>query len=301
MQTRAVALGASLACFAAVPSAHAIITRDDVDDADFRVYPSQYPAVIALLGPGDCLGTLIHPTYVLTVAHCAAEVPVGTALTIGGDTRTVSSVILHPRWQDGGDTFDIAMLRLDAATLQVEPYQLYRGGDEVGQQVELLGAGKHGTGIEGEQGASDDGLLRRATNTVDAVDDHFLRFTFDDPSREEVTDREGVGAAGDSGGPVLLRQGGITYLAGLNAWGGSCDHDVGQYGAADYQTRVSTFADWIDAIIAGRTSDEGPSGGSSFADAECGGCSVGDSHRGNHGGWMVLLVLAAAWRRHRRP
>jgi len=297
VRIRAVALGALFAFFAAVPSAHAIITRDDVDDADYQVDPSQYPAVIALLGPGDCLGTLIHPTYVLTVAHCAVDVQVGASLTIGGDTRTVSSVILHPRWQDGGDTFDIAMLRLDAATLQVEPYQLYRGGDEVGQQVEILGAGKHGTGIEGEKGASDDGLLRRATNTVDAVDDHFLRFTFDGPTTETVTDLEGVGAAGDSGGPVLLRQGGITYLAGLNAWGDSCDHGVGQYGAADYQTRVSAFADWIDAIIAGRTSDEGPSGGSSFADAECSGCAVGGGH---HGGWMGLLVLAAVWRRRRR-
>lgn len=296
MRIRAVALGALFAFFAAVPSAHAIITRDDVDDADVLVDPAQYPAVIELLGPGDCLGTLIHPTYVLTVAHCAADVEVGAMLMIAGETRTVSTVILHPRWQDGGDTFDIAMLRLDAATLQVEPYQIYRGGDEVGQQVEILGAGIHGTGIEGEKGGSDDGMLRRATNTVDAVDEHFLRFTFDRPESEDATDLEGVGAGGDSGGPVLLRQGGITYLAGLNAWGDSCDHGVAQYGAADYQTRVSAFADWIDAIIAGRTSEEGPSGGSSFADAECSGCSVG----GGEGAWAGLFVLVAGWRRRRR-
>jgi len=294
VRSRAVALGALTCFFAAVPTAHAIIGRDDLEPSQYVVDPGQYPAVIPLLGAGDCLGTLVHPTYLLTVAHCAVDVDEGATLDIAGEPRNVSAVILHPRYQDGGDTYDIALIRLDAASLHVEPFQIYRGGDEVGQAVELLGTGVHGTGVEGESGGSNDGMLRRATNTVDSVDDHFLRFTFDKPGTEDVTEFEGVGAEGDSGGPVFLRQGGITYLAGLNAWGDHCDHGVGQYGANDYQTRVSAFAEWIDAQIAGRSSDAGPSGGSRFADAECG-CAVG----GGGAGWFGLMVLTLGWRRRR--
>ncbi len=289
----AVALGASLAFFAAVPNAHAIIIRDDVDDAEYVVDQAQYPAVVRLIDSGDCLATLVHPTWVLTVAHCAADLETGATLDVAGESRTVNGITIHPRWQEGGDTYDIAMVRLDAAALHVEPYQIYRGSDEVDRPVEILGAGVTGTGEGGESRGVDDGMLRRATNTVDAVDAHFLRFTFNRPDSTAVTELEGVGAEGDSGGPVFLRMGGITYLAGMNAWGDHCDVGVGQYGAADYQTRVSAFAEWVDATIAGRSSEDGPSGGSSFADAECG-CSVGG------GGWLGLLVLVGGWRRRRR-
>ena len=95
---------------------------------------------------------------------------------------------------------------------------------------------------------------------------------------------------------MLLRRGGISYLAGLNSWGDSCDVDVGRYTASDYQIRVSQFAAWIDAGIAGRESEEGPSGGSRFANAECSFCSV-DADRSGFG---LLLLLVAGWRRRRR-
>jgi len=42
-------------------------------------------------------------------------------------------------------------------------------------------------------------------------------------------------------------------VAGLNSWG---DADrgigIGQYGALDYQTRVSRFARWVDDVIESR-------------------------------------------------
>lgn len=285
----------ALTAYAISPSdAYAIITRHDVDDAEYVVDAADYPALVDLLEPGDCLGTLVHPSYLLTVAHCATELQTGVSLSIGGEARTVTTITLHPRWSDA-DAFDIALIRLDTPVLSVVPIPLYRAEDEVGSEIELLGRGLHGTGEEGESGATDDGQLRRATNTVDSVDDHFLRLTFDPPERESSTVLEGVGASGDSGGPVLLRREGISYLAGLNAWGDSCDVDVAKYEASDYQVRVSQFVSWIDAGIAGRDSEEGPSGGSRFANAECGGCSVGPEPSGF--GLLVLLVLG--WRRRR--
>ncbi len=274
--------------------AQAIITRHDVDDAQYLVAGADYPELVEFLGPGDCLATLVHPSFLLTVAHCATDLETGASLTVGGEARTVTTITLHPRWNDG-DAFDIALLRLDTPVLSVEPIALFRGEDELGSEIELLGRGLHGTGQEGESGATDDGQLRRATNTIDGVDDHFLRLTFNPPTSEAATMLEGVGAGGDSGGPVFLRRGGITYLAGLNAWGDSCDVDVAKYEANDYQIRVSQFAAWIDAGIAGRDSEDGPSGGSRFANAECDGCSVG----GQRSALGLLALLALGWRRRR--
>ncbi|MBV1862714.1 MAG: trypsin-like serine protease [Nannocystaceae bacterium] len=285
----------SLTAFVFSPSyAHAIITRHDVDDADYIVDGAAYPELVNLFEPGDCLATLVHPSYLLTVAHCAADLEPGASLSIGSETRAVTTITLHPRWNDA-DAFDIALIRLDTPVLSVQPIPLNRAEDELGSEIELLGRGLHGTGEEGESGATDDAQLRRATNTVDSVDDHFLRVTFDPPTRETSTVLEGVGAGGDSGGPVFLRREGITYLAGLNAWGDSCDVDVARYTANDYQLRVSQYVAWIDAGIAGRDSQEGPSGGSRFANAECSSCSVG----GERSGFGLLLLLALGWRRRR--
>ena len=47
------------------------------DDADF-------PALVDLFEPGDCIGTLIGPDYLLTVAHCAVDMSRGQALNVGG-------------------------------------------------------------------------------------------------------------------------------------------------------------------------------------------------------------------------
>lgn len=275
--------------------AYAIITRHDVDDAEYVVDAADYPALVNLLEPGDCLATLVHPSYLLTVAHCAAELETGATLSVGGETRTATTITLHPRWNDA-NAFDIALVRLDSPVLSVQPIPLNRAEDEENSEVELLGRGRHGTGENGESGATDDAQLRRATNTVDGVDGHFLRLTFDPPDSESSTMLEGVGAGGDSGGPVLLRREGITYLAGLNSWGDSCDVDVGRYNANDYQVRVSQFVAWIDAGIAGRESEEGPSGGSKFANAECSFCSVD----GERSGFGLLILLALGWRRRNR-
>ncbi len=278
-----------------VSSAHAIIIRDDIEDSDVVVDAATHPAFVDLFGPGDCIGTLVHPQYLLTVAHCATDLDAGAMLTIGEETRTVSSVRLHPRWNDA-DAYDIALVRLDAAVLSVEAVTVGPFRDEVGASVTLLGRGVHGTAIEGEKGAADDGQLRRVTNTVDAVDEHFLRLTMNRPDSDDVSEFEGVGAAGDSGGPVIWRREGIDYLVGLNSWGDSCDVGVGQYGASDYQTRVSSFKDWIDAEIAGQESDAGPTEGSRFAAAECGGCAVG----GRGGAWGALVLLGLLGLRRRR-
>ena len=61
-----------------VTKAQAIIIRDDLDDSNYLVNDSDYPALVDLIERGDCIGTLVHESYLLTVAHCAADLDPAT-------------------------------------------------------------------------------------------------------------------------------------------------------------------------------------------------------------------------------
>ncbi|MEZ4446211.1 MAG: trypsin-like serine protease [Polyangiaceae bacterium] len=265
--------------------ASAIITRDDVDDSHYVVADDDYPALVDLFEPGDCIGTLIHPSYLLTVAHCAVDLTSTTTLTIAGVEHPVAEVQLHPEWRDG-DSFDIALIRLAEPVPAITPLRIYRGSEELGAIVTLLGRGVTATGLTGEPGAESDGKLRRATNVVTAANDHVLQFVFE--PAEAGTDLEGVGAAGDSGCPVLLDVNGEPQVAGLNAFG---DADpgvaIGQYASRDYQTRVSRFAGWLDEHV-----DLTPTPNPTTREAA--GCAV-SARPPSSSAWLAALLLACVF------
>jgi hypothetical protein len=243
----------------AVPDSSAIIIRHDVPDAEYVVADADYPALVDLIRRGDCIGTLIHESFLLSVAHCAVDLSTGDSLEVGGAAHAVAGVYLHPEWEDR-DKYDIALVSLEEPVTDVDPIPIYRGSDELGAVVTLVGRGVTATGIDGEAGGHTDGMLRRATNVVSGVNDQFLEVVFERPGEDGVTDLEGVGAAGDSGCPAFLDVDGTRYVAGLNSWGdGDRGIGIGQYGALDYQTRVSRFAGWLDEVI-GSHADSGPEG-----------------------------------------
>jgi hypothetical protein len=231
------------------PAAGAIIIRHDVEDAAYVVDDESFPALVDLISPGDCIGTLVHPSYLLTVAHCAIDLSVGGTLEVAGAAHPVAEVILHPSWEDL-DEFDIALVRLTTPVTTVEPLPVYRGDGELGAVVTLVGRGVTATGLAGEEGGDSDGQLRRATNVVTDVSTHHLELRFDSDGQPGLTALEGVGAAGDSGCPAFIDVDGTRYIAGLNSFGdGSGAADVGQYGALDYQTRVSQYLPWIEEHV----------------------------------------------------
>lgn len=260
----------------AAPEASAIIIRDDVPDTDYIVEDADYPAIVTLFPPDDCAATLFHESHLVTVAHCAVDLSAGDSLQVGGTASTVAEVTLHPMWTDG-DNYDIAVVRLEEAVSGVDPLPLYRGADEMGAEVTLVGRGTTGTGIEGENGGNNDAVLRRATNIVTSVEALLFEVVFDAPADADVTELEGVGASGDSGGPVFLDVDGVPHVAGLNAFGDAPNGvGIGQYGGMDYQTRVSAFVDWVDEVVAGAEEPgdtDGPGGddtGSSSSGDEAG-------------------------------
>lgn len=228
----------------------AIIIRDDLDDSNYLVNDSDYPALVDLIERGDCIGTLVHESYLLTVAHCAADLEPGDSLNVNGTPYAVAEIIPHPQWNQRRDEYDIALVRFSRPVEGVTPLPIYRGENETGSLITLVGRGVTNTGLRGERGASNDGKLRKCTNVVISVDDHFIEIRFERPGEEGITELEGVGAAGDSGCPAFIEVDGVSYIAGLNSWGdGPRGVRVGQYGAFDYQTRVTQYLDWLDSIV----------------------------------------------------
>ncbi len=190
MRTLVIGLvGLSVAGFGllAVPDSSAIIVRHDVADAEYVVADADYPALTDLISRGDCIGTLIHESFVLSVAHCAVDLSPGDSLEIGGAAHVVADVYLHPQWENR-DKYDIALVRLEEPVTGVDPIPIYRGSDELGAVVTLVGRGVTATGVDGEAGGHTDGKLRRATNVVSAVNDQFLEVVFERPGEDGITD-----------------------------------------------------------------------------------------------------------------
>ena len=267
-----------------VQDAEAIITRDDVPDASYVVPDADYPAVVDLFEPGDCIGTLITTQHLLTVAHCAEDMTVSATLSVDETSYAVAQITLHPDW-NGWDN-DIAIVQLDSPTSGVSPHTLFAGSDEQGRTLILVGRGPHGTGLQGEPGATTDGQLRRATNLVTSANEQWLQVSFDAPQDAQVTELEGVGAAGDSGGPAFIETTAGLELAGLNSWGDPAPGGaIGQYGGTDHSTRISYFADWIQSELNQATvgTDAGQSCNCSTAPARF--------------SWAALLLFAALSRR----
>ncbi len=105
-----------------------IVNGVDVDAASWEARWQPTVALVTASDPDNasaqfCGGTVIHPRWVLTAAHClggrtaaAVQVLAGTTdLTDGGQRLTVTEIIRHPSYNPGvGAEFDhdVALLRL---------------------------------------------------------------------------------------------------------------------------------------------------------------------------------------------
>jgi len=259
------------------------VIRADVDDARYRVPPSAFPALVDM--PGEGHGVLIAPQWVVTAAHAAPMQMDGmeTDVTINGVARKVTRVVMHPGYRkvpDGlikevlatGDltrlhafldaSDDIALIELAAPVSDVTPVVLYSGSDEVGMTAELVGKGASGNGSRGQDAHSPHRtVLRHAFNVIVGGDARYVWYRFDPPPL--ALPLEGATGSGDSGGPLLIREGNSTQLVGLASWSKyppghpflktwTPDRPLveGLYGVIVHAVRVSRYVPWIEGIIA---------------------------------------------------
>lgn len=260
-----------LPLFALSLAANAIVIRDDVDDSKYRVPASELPALADL--PGEGHGLLIAPRWVLTAAHAVSWQMKVDEVTLNGVPRSVERMVIYPGYQKlpqnliaealkTGDAAkviaflaasnDVALLELAQPVTDVTPIALYRGGDEAGKTVKIIGKGATGNGVTGQiQNGSHRTELRRAFNVISDVKDRWLCYRFDKPP--SALPLEGVTGDGDSGGPVLIQVGGRWELAGLASWkkgeGNAVVLQAGFYGQTVYNVRVSHYIDWINSVI----------------------------------------------------
>lgn len=259
----------SLALLFASFSASAIVIRDDVDDAKYRVPASEFPALVDL--PGEGHGVLIAPQWVVTAAHAVTWQSEIKQVTIKGVYRDVERLVIHSGYKKPPQALldqalatwdwtlfrvllsssdDIALLKLAQPVADVSPAAINKSDDEFGQIIKILGKGATGNGATGyEFSSSHRTELRRAYNKVTSADGRWLCYMFDQPS--DALPLEGGSGSGDSGGPVLVQTRQDWLLAGLTSWSDpqSAIRTPGKYGQISCNVRLSHYAAWIEGTI----------------------------------------------------
>ncbi|MBG1265713.1 S1 family peptidase [Nostoc sp. WHI] len=222
-----------------------MIIRHDVPDQNSLVNEDDYPGIITFF-KGDGAGTLITPLWILTAAHTARNIPDNHTILIANNNYIIETIVPHPDFvgEQPGDVDDIALVKLNSPVNKIGTFDLYEGETELGQEVLLLGRGDYGNGQLGTIGT--DKRLRKATNLIDEVDDHWIKFRFDAPPN--CTSIEGVSGIGDSGSPALIDEQGKLLVAGVSSWQDHEDEAYGLYGAVEYYTRVSRYTAWICSV-----------------------------------------------------
>lgn len=210
----------------------------------------------------------------------------------GTYTHGVDEVFVQAGWNgDFTAGNDIAVLRLNSVVeSEITRYDIYRDTDEVGQVGDKAGFGRSGTGATGSTLGS--GTKRTVQNRWDSaglspfsISSDVLMYDFDNgnpandaigalagflPPSPFVVDpigvgvNEGISAPGDSGGPTFLN----NMIAGVTSFGftynftngTSPDIDGGPgqspnstFGEIAGDTRVSTYAGFIDGFLGGQS------------------------------------------------
>lgn len=237
-----------------------IILGEPAAEGEFPFHALLFSARDGELTGWDCGGSLIHPNWVLTAAHClpdtdSTRVELGSVDRYGMTYSSWSSQrFIHESYNmRGPESDDIALIKLSepasgpniAVVEMASPSQ----GNLDGEIVRATGFGV----TDDNTGDDSDVLLKVELRTITLQDCNSRGFQTSENQMCTVWSTQ-VGqnhCEGDSGGPISYPDpSGTTYLVGVASYGTDqgCAADV-----PSVNTRVSQYRDWIQRIM-----DENP-------------------------------------------
>mgnify|MGYP000008783523 CR=1 FL=1 len=246
-------------------ASHGVVKRHDVPPKHYLVKSA--PEYLINM-PHEGHGVLINSQWVVTVAHTIFYDYVGKSLTIGTKSYEITQVYLHPKYSKPASNLlqgdlaplmdflksrsDIALIKLATPVSGVTPVAIYGGSDEQGKTITVFGKGATGNGINGEDlSTKSHHVMHQFQNVVNSAQGNWLSFTFDEPNN--ALPLEGMHGSGDSGGAAIVHENGRPLLIGLSSWqlatGDIAAFKGGLYGTTAYQVRLSSYRDWINAVM----------------------------------------------------
>ena len=223
----------------AATNGHALLIRADRDDAEYVEMATRYVSSVAIDVPGGGEGVLITDRWILTSARVASALDAmkpQPTITVGGRATKVQGVFVHPVWRPGASSSDLGLIYL-ARNVSASPTPLYRGNEEGGKTVVIVGHGD--TGRIGDKATRQDHKMRAGVNTVDRVGPRTLILTV--KKGDDASDLQGAFTASESGGPAYYQnESQELFVAGIAS---HSQDDTQVY------TRVSAFVEWIEETI----------------------------------------------------